>query len=311
MYVKLHASILDSTIWAESHATRITWLTMLAMADRDGLILARAPGIAARARVTREECETALRCFRSPDPDSRTPDHDGRRIIDTAEGILILNYEVHRDRASTEEAAEKHAARQARYRERVAARAKKRDAKNVTSDARVTVSDTVSRDVIEVTHSEAEQKQSRSEEREGPPPAWTWASVMNLWNDATGVLHGATPKNREALQRIVATHDEAAIRAAIAEAKTDGWARDKGVGPTHLEQQFGAYLAKAKKRSGTVEPDLTPEAAADRARGEELRALYETETDTRVREQYDAELDAIADRARARARKAKRQAGES
>lgn len=136
-YVKLHASILDSSVWLEPHATRIVWLTLMAMADRDGLVRARVPGITARARVTPAECSAALDTFRRPDPHSATPDNEGRRIRDTPEGILLLNYELHRDRETAEEKARKHAERQARYRERQ----KERDAANVTSDARVTPCD--------------------------------------------------------------------------------------------------------------------------------------------------------------------------
>ena len=35
-YVKLVPSILTSTVWAESPTTKLTWLTMLVLADRDG-----------------------------------------------------------------------------------------------------------------------------------------------------------------------------------------------------------------------------------------------------------------------------------
>ena len=37
-FVKLHGSILDSSVWGESKATRLVWITMLAMADGEGTV---------------------------------------------------------------------------------------------------------------------------------------------------------------------------------------------------------------------------------------------------------------------------------
>jgi hypothetical protein len=113
-YVKLVPSILTSTVWSESPATKLTWLTMLVLADRDGLVSARAPGIARAAGLPVEDVRAALAIFAAPDADSRTRDFDGRRIKDTEDGILILNYEKYRDTANREEREEKARARAAR-----------------------------------------------------------------------------------------------------------------------------------------------------------------------------------------------------
>ena len=90
-FVKLYASILDSTIWQESSATRAVFITMLVMADADGCVAASVPALARRAVVTRPECEKALEILAAPDPDSRTPDDEGRRIEEIEGGWLILN----------------------------------------------------------------------------------------------------------------------------------------------------------------------------------------------------------------------------
>lgn len=96
-FTKLFASITDSSIWSEDDATRIVWITMLAMADRHGYVGASVLGLAARSRKTVAEVEAALDKFRSPDPYSRTRDYDGRRITDVDGGWVLLNYEKHRD----------------------------------------------------------------------------------------------------------------------------------------------------------------------------------------------------------------------
>lgn len=96
-FVKLYGSILDSTVWLEKSGTRILWITMLAMADDAGFVMASVPGLAKRAGVTREECETGLDVLLAPDRDSRTPAHEGRRVEKVEGGWLILNHRKYRD----------------------------------------------------------------------------------------------------------------------------------------------------------------------------------------------------------------------
>ena len=43
MYNKLFTKILDSTIWLESDATRLVWITFIAIMDEDGFVAL--PGI--------------------------------------------------------------------------------------------------------------------------------------------------------------------------------------------------------------------------------------------------------------------------
>ena len=119
-YTKLFGSILESTVWLETPPVKVVWITLLAMADRDGCVEASVPGLAKRAGVDRVYCEQALALFLAPDPDSRTKTYDGRRIEPIEGGWRLLNYEVYRERASAEEAREKAAARKRRQRERAA-----------------------------------------------------------------------------------------------------------------------------------------------------------------------------------------------
>lgn len=91
-FAKVYEDILDSSIWFESHATRIVWITMLAMANEDGFVPAIPRAIAARAKVSQEELDEALRILQSPDPESRSKEHDGRRIEHIQGGFLILNH---------------------------------------------------------------------------------------------------------------------------------------------------------------------------------------------------------------------------
>jgi hypothetical protein len=116
-YTKLHSTILDSSIWAESMATRLVWITMLAMADQNGIVQASVGGLARRANVTREECDEALRVFLGPDPDSRDGT-TGERIEKVPGGWLVLNHANYRDKQTREQ--EQTAARVARHRAKLA-----------------------------------------------------------------------------------------------------------------------------------------------------------------------------------------------
>lgn len=117
-YVKVFQSILDSTIWQEALPTKVVWITLLAMKDRDGYVGASVPGLAARAGVTLEQCEVALRKFMEKDPYSRTKDHEGRRIEEAQGGWSVLNHHFYRNKMSPEDRREYQRVKQAEYRKR-------------------------------------------------------------------------------------------------------------------------------------------------------------------------------------------------
>jgi len=92
MYNKLFTKILDSSIWLESDATRLVWLTLLAAMDEDGFAqFASVANLAHRARVTLDACTEAVRCLEAPDANSGDPDHGGRRLERVDGGWVVLN----------------------------------------------------------------------------------------------------------------------------------------------------------------------------------------------------------------------------
>lgn len=96
-YTKLFSSITRSSVWLEDDQTLRVWVTMLALADRHGFVGASVGGLAATARVPVEKTREALAKFLAPDPDSRSPEHEGRRIEVADRGWTLLNYERFRD----------------------------------------------------------------------------------------------------------------------------------------------------------------------------------------------------------------------
>lgn len=116
-FVKLYASILDSSIWSEDPCTRLLWITMLGMADPDGLVTAAVPGLARRANIPLEACEAGLGRLQAPDPYSKSREKEGRRIEVVPEvGWRIINYKSYRELRTEHQVAE--AARMRAYRER-------------------------------------------------------------------------------------------------------------------------------------------------------------------------------------------------
>jgi hypothetical protein len=139
-YTKLFGSIVDSTIWRESKDTKIVWITMLAKANRDGLVEASLPGLADASRVTIDECIDALNCLSSPDKYSRTKDFEGRRIEEIDGGWKILNHAKYRAKMNADERREYF-------------RLKKQEQR---SPSYVHKSPRLSNNVADVTHAEAD-----------------------------------------------------------------------------------------------------------------------------------------------------------
>jgi hypothetical protein len=100
MYVKIFAQIFDSSI-AEDYLVRLVFEDFLILADRDGQVDMTVAAIARRTNVPIEIVNTAIEKLSAPDPDSRTPDAEGRRIVlldqHRSWGWQIVNYAHYRD----------------------------------------------------------------------------------------------------------------------------------------------------------------------------------------------------------------------
>jgi hypothetical protein len=118
-FTKLQNSILTSSIWMEDPVTKVVWITLLAMADQDGIVDASTPGLARMAGVTVEEAQSALEKFFNPDNFSRTPDNEGRRIEFLPEGgWRLLNHGKYREKLSLEDRRERARVRKQTQRDR-------------------------------------------------------------------------------------------------------------------------------------------------------------------------------------------------
>lgn len=102
-YTPIFRDLLDSSLWASaSPAIRCAWLAFLLDADPEGCIPTSIPGLARRANIPVEDARAAVALLEAPDPDSRTPDFEGRRIAKVTGGWQILNFVTYRERAKLE-----------------------------------------------------------------------------------------------------------------------------------------------------------------------------------------------------------------
>lgn len=97
-YSKLFSGIVTSSIWCEDDKTFKTFIAMLALTDASGHVDGSIPGFARLVGCSIPEMEHAIERLTSPDPYSRTPDNDGRRIAPDAGGWRILNYLAYREK---------------------------------------------------------------------------------------------------------------------------------------------------------------------------------------------------------------------
>lgn len=125
-FVKLDCGMLDSTLWPDREAREI-FITALLMAKPKqlvasapqlevrsleptgfevpagwyGFIEAAGSGIVRRAGLEMEVGMNALERLGAAEPDSRTPDFEGRRLVRIDGGYVALNYQRYRDKDHT------------------------------------------------------------------------------------------------------------------------------------------------------------------------------------------------------------------
>jgi len=96
MYVKVFRTIFDGSLYGKFEPT-VVFLAMLVLAERNGNVDMTAEAIAARVGYPLAIVKRGLEELEKPDPASRSPEEEGRRIIRLDEhrawGWKITNYE--------------------------------------------------------------------------------------------------------------------------------------------------------------------------------------------------------------------------
>jgi hypothetical protein len=156
-YTKLHSGILDSSIWSADVYTRVVWVAMLAKADAEGRVMAAPSRMVEICNVPQSRFDRAIEKLSGPDPESKTPDHEGRRIAKIQGGWQILNYKKYRYELESEERKEYKRKWDREHRPSGFSRSKSQ------SDRQ---SDTVRQNPTSPTYAEAEAEAEAEEEEE-------------------------------------------------------------------------------------------------------------------------------------------------
>jgi len=95
-FTKLDEGILQSSVMAADPVTFKVWIALLAACESDGVAPVAAPFLAAICHLPLDAVRRALEILAGPDPDSRTPEADGRRIQRCDGGWRLINYPKYR-----------------------------------------------------------------------------------------------------------------------------------------------------------------------------------------------------------------------
>ena len=202
-FTKLVPEIVQSSIWNESSDTRVVWITMLALKDENGFVRGSSKTLSRMANVSLDKVEEALEKFLSPDPDSCTPDDDGRRIQEYTGGWLVLNHVKYRDKEHI--LREQNRERVRRFRE------KHKDNHSVTECNVTSALPSVSASVSVSSNTKANQIEEAFE------TFWTSYPQKKKKEDAKKAYKQVLKELPENLLEILAQHK-----------KLDQWNREKG-----------------------------------------------------------------------------------
>ncbi|MGN6312880.1 MAG: hypothetical protein ACTHMO_03860 [Rhodanobacteraceae bacterium] len=149
MYTKVFRSIYDGTL-ADNWQALVTFQQMLILCDRDGIVDMTVAAIHRTTGIPIEILQKGVDLLEQPDPGSRTPTMEGRRIVRLDEhrpwGWKLVNYEYYRSLQSKEDKKEADRIRVAQKRQ-----AEKSNKNNVVAECREQ-----SQSVANVAHAEAE-----------------------------------------------------------------------------------------------------------------------------------------------------------
>jgi len=125
MYSKLFSSLVHSSLWSEPDHIRLLFITLLAIADRDGIVYGSRSGLMRAAMIdldAADEIDPWVRLM-GPDNDSsdlmRNPENEGRRIEEIPGGFRIINYTYYKSLRDSEDRKVQNREAQKRHREKV------------------------------------------------------------------------------------------------------------------------------------------------------------------------------------------------
>lgn len=169
MFAKIFESIYDGTL-ADNWQALVTFQQFLILADQQGVVDMTPAAIHRRTGIPLEIIQAGIEALEQPDPQSRTQDMDGRRIVrlDAGRGWgwFIVNHAAYRAKITAEE---KREADRVRIAEKRAAQRSQDAGKDRQPSQPVAECREVSQGVAEVAHTEAGRDTEAGKELQDPP----------------------------------------------------------------------------------------------------------------------------------------------
>lgn len=123
MFAKLFASLYQGTLRGRAHEI-LVFTNLIAHCDPEGYVDKHFKAISEEVGITVDEVKAAIEKLEAPDPESRSPEEDGRRIVRIDDhrvwGWRIVNYGKYRRIRDEADRREQNRIAQARFREKSA-----------------------------------------------------------------------------------------------------------------------------------------------------------------------------------------------
>jgi hypothetical protein len=104
MYGKIFASMYEGSMVGSGPVVFAVWGYCIAKADTDGTVLLNPAVLAPVIGTSRTDIETAIRYLTEPDPHSKNPDHEGRRLIHQSGHLFfVVSHEIYRAMKNNED----------------------------------------------------------------------------------------------------------------------------------------------------------------------------------------------------------------
>jgi len=142
MYGKIFESMYDGTLSADWRAL-VTFQQMIVLADSEGVIDYTPPALSRRTGIPLDIIERGIERLEQPDPYSRSPEAEGRRIVRLDEhrpwGWHIVNYDYYLGIARMSDKREKAKERKRKQRERASQDTEKQEVSHLNDECHADV----------------------------------------------------------------------------------------------------------------------------------------------------------------------------
>lgn len=279
-FVKLDCGIADSSLWVERDVRSI-FITALVMASPVeitepmpqykvrsldptgwsvppgwyGMVHAAGPGIVRRDGCDPEKGLDALEELGSPDPQSRSQDFDGRRLVRVDGGYLVLNYFKYRDRDYT--AAERMRRMRAKKRNSDVTRNGDGVTPNVTHAESREQRAKAKADTSSLRSEAAKREDEQAEELRRKEDAYEQSVAVQFgdhWPDVTAFLATRSTTGRAAWVKVIGTLMVSYGPAIVAQACTDSLAAPDPIRMPAALRTICAGIKEAGVRMGQTGP---------------------------------------------------------